>query len=200
MRRNVIGLLFFLQPLVATATAAPSGETELEILPNTNVATIAPVLRNAGMLPETITVGDSDSLVVRSGDLAIILRPTVCRPDCAGLLMYTLFEGTSPASMMNSFNERTPPTAAYTTQGNTVLSRYLIADHGITAGSFMVNLVVFDNTVSKWLQDRGRNMAQSVGLADPAPETNFSRETEAFLSEVMARPELFSGQAQRQSY
>ena len=184
-----------------SAAAVASTPDELKILPNTNLATIAPVLRNAGLTPQTITVNGEESLVIRSGEVSLILRPTVCRPECAGLLMYTLFEGDAPAAVMNSFNGRTPPTVAYTAQGNTVLSRYLIADHGMTTGSFLVNVMVFDNTVTKWLNDSRQTMARSVSLsAEPRTLSNFERETEAYLGEIMSRPELFSGRDHSESY
>ncbi|MEM1379137.1 MAG: hypothetical protein AAGH41_00780 [Pseudomonadota bacterium] len=188
--------------LFASPALAQSSPSDLTILPNTNVATLMPALSNAGLTPQRITVSGEESIVVRSGDIAILLRPTVCNPNCAGLLMYTLFEGAAAANTINSYNGNTPPTVAFTAQGNTILSRYLIADHGMTQGSFLVNVVVFDNTVAKWLDMSRRAVAQSVSLGPQGEpvKSNFQRETEEYLKEAMSRRELFSGRDTDESY
>lgn len=176
-------------------SASALASDDMRVLPNVSLDTIAPVLRNRGLTPKTIEVGGTQSLVVQSDDLQIIMRPTVCRPECTGLLLYTLFQGTAPAGLVNAYNEDTPPTVAYTAQGNTVLSRYLIADHGITEGSFIVNLVVFDNTVTKWMNSTTTSRAMSVSADAAMPATNLGRESEDYLRALMDRPDLFSGNA-----
>ncbi|MEM9838827.1 MAG: YbjN domain-containing protein [Pseudomonadota bacterium] len=192
IRKALISALF--AAVATTSAQAQSTPAELTVIPNMNLETIAPVLRNAGLAPQTVTINGEDSLVVPSGDVKLVFRPTVCNPDCAGLLMFSLFQGNAPSNLMNDFNSRTPPTAAYTAQGNTVLSRYLIADHGITTGSLMVNVMVFDNTVTKWLNDRSRTLARSVSVAEQNRiPSNFERETEDYLADMMSRRELYSG-------
>ncbi|MEM1409435.1 MAG: hypothetical protein AAGG79_01670 [Pseudomonadota bacterium] len=200
--RFLLATFTLLAGLGATAFAAESSEAQRALIPNTNIESLRPVLQDAGLTPEQVTLGGgADSLVIRSNGLVMIMQPTVCSPDCAGLRMYALFGGTSAAPVMNNYNSSTPPTVVFSDGGNTVLSRYLIADHGMTVGSFIVNVKVFENTLRKWQTESDRAAAQSVGLSLDAPsaEVSYERENAELLGEMMRRPELYS-QAGPRSY
>ncbi|NNU15282.1 hypothetical protein HK107_02945 [Parvularcula sp. ZS-1/3] len=179
--------------LTSFASAEISASKAKEVLNDTNAATLGPVLRAQGLFPETLTIENREVLVVRQNGNVVMLRPRVCNPDCTGLLMYIVMEGAAPASSINAFNQQTPATVAYTNGQATVLSRYLIADHGITAGTFLVNLDVFSRTVSKWTQTRNARNAMSVSLLSSAPIDDYDPDTEALVREALRRPELLSG-------
>jgi hypothetical protein len=177
--------------LTSTAAAQLSDAQARKVLTDVNASTIAPVLRNAGMNPQTTTILGEDALVLKGGGMTTVLRPRVCNPNCVGLLVYTVVRGSAPADSLNAFNETTAPTSAYVHQGNTVLSRYLIADHGITAGTFLVNVAVFNSTVDKWLNNSRSAAALSVSLDGSMP-SDIDSETEAFLAEIAKRPDLMT--------
>lgn len=179
----------------STASAQIPDKLAKKLLPDVSAETIRPILRQQGLVPETQTISGEDVLVLRSDRHSIILQPRVCNPDCTGLLMITLMEGSAPTHLVNGFNQQTPPTMAYTQNGATVLSRYLIADHGITAGTLLVNVGVFDETVRKWLSSR-QVSPLSVSLKDQAPAIEFDQETQALIGEIRRRPELISGRIQ----
>ncbi|GGY43247.1 YbjN domain-containing protein [Parvularcula lutaonensis] len=179
----------------SVASAQIPAKLARTLLPDVSAETIRPVLRQQGLTPETQTISGRDVLVLRSDRHAIILQPRVCNPKCTGLLMITLMEGSAPSHLVNDFNQETPPTMAYTQNGATVLSRYLIADHGITAGTLLVNIGVFDETVRKWLSNQ-RASSLSVSLAEQGPAPEIDTETRELLSEIRRRPELISGRIQ----
>jgi len=187
-----------LATLALSAAAFSGAQAQVnpqQVVPNTNLGSIVPVLQLAGKTPESATMGDDTQVVVvRSGSNVIIMRPAVCNPNCAGLEMYAVLQGSSPASTMNDFNLKTPPTMVFNAGGNTVLRRYLIADHGMTAGSFLVNVNVFDNTMNKWRQTLNSSASMSVSLAEPGPDAEGAYEAEnaEFLNAIMQRPELYS--------
>lgn len=185
--------LVLLTAALLSAVSVASARNTKRVMTDTNIATIGPVLREAGLFPETITIEERDALVIREDGLVTILRPRVCTPDCRGLLMYVIINGTSPANAINAFNQQTPATMAYTSGNATVLSRYLIADHGITEGTFLVNLDVFRQTVGKWTAGRRARGAISVSLLDAQPFREPDQELEDLLKATSERPELVSG-------
>ena len=193
----MLRILFAALALVATASAQADvmTRTPRKVMNDVNEQTISKVVRNAGFIVEQATISGADSLIVRDGTTAVIMRPRVCDPNCAGLLMYAVIEGIAPSTAINGFNEQTPATSAFTSEGFTILSRYLIADYGITEGSFLTNLAVFQSTVEKWLgQPRASGpSALSVSL-DPSavPQASEDLELRAYLDAVKARPELVS--------
>ncbi|MCQ8185365.1 YbjN domain-containing protein [Parvularcula maris] len=164
-----------------------------KVLPSTDARTLAPVLRNAGYYPEIIEMEGRESIAIRHEGDVIMLRPRVCNPNCTGLLMVVVMEGSAPSQAINAYNQQTPATMAYTFSGATILSRYLIADHGITAGTFLVNLDVFNKTVRKWTQNRNSRNAMSVSLLSSLTPDDIDRDTEAFITAVRKRGELISG-------
>lgn len=177
----------------ASAHAEISPAEARLILDNTNAATLLPVLRSAGYFPQTSTLQGDDVISIRFGNDVVLLRPRVCNEECRGLLMFVVIEGAAPAQVMNAFNQQTPATVAYTSGNATVLSRYLIADHGITAGSFLVNLDVFARTVQKWTRTRGAGKTLSVSLLSQSQAAGRDPEAEALIADVLTRPELVSG-------
>lgn len=189
--------LFVAIALVATASAQADvmTRTPRKVMNDVNEQTVSKVVRNAGFIVEDATISGADSLIVRDGTTAVIMRPRVCDPNCSGLLMYAIIEGVAPPMAINGFNEQTPATSAFTSEGFTILSRYLIADYGITEGSFLTNLAVFQSTVEKWLGQPSASgpSALSVSL-DPAavPQASEDLELRAYLDAVKARPELVS--------
>ncbi|MEM0930261.1 MAG: hypothetical protein AAGI89_13320 [Pseudomonadota bacterium] len=188
--------LFVALALVATASAQADvmTRTPRKVMDDVNQQTVSKVVRNAGFIVEQATISGADSLVVRDGVTAVIMRPRVCDPNCSGLLMYAVIDGVAPPMAINGFNEQTPATSAFTSEGYTILSRYLIADYGITEGSFLTNLAVFQSTVEKWLGQPGGSgpSALSVSLGAPVPQASEDLELRAYLDAVKARPELLS--------
>lgn len=180
--------------LTSLAHAQSAGGRSMEVLTNTNIETIRPVLRNAGLRPERMEFQGRDALVLQDNGDTVILHPRVCAPQCTGLLMLVLLEGAAPASAINAFNQQTPATVAYTSGNATILSRYLIADHGITEGTFLVNLDVFKQTVRKWTQSRNSRNAMSVSLMTRSVPAEVDAETEELLQFLRTRPDLVSGQ------
>ncbi len=179
--------------LTSWGAAQAADQRTMEVLSNTNIETIRPVLRNAGMRPETMDIEGRPALAVRDSGDRVILRPRVCNPDCTGLLMFVVLDGAAPANAINSYNQQTPATVAYTNGRSTILSRYLIADHGITEGTFLVNLDVFKQTVRKWTQNRNGQNAMSVSLMSRSTIGDYDPDTEALIREIESRPELISG-------
>jgi hypothetical protein len=168
-----------------------------KVLPSTDARTLAPVLRNAGYFPEIIEMEGRETIAIRHEGDVVMLRPRVCNPTCTGLLMVVVMEGSAPSQAINAYNQQTPATMAYTFSGATVLSRYLIADHGITAGTFLVNLDVFNKTVRKWTQNRNSRNALSVSLAGLASISEYDPELEDFVDAVRERRELVSGKFEK---
>ncbi|MEM7740178.1 MAG: hypothetical protein AAF225_05200 [Pseudomonadota bacterium] len=188
--------IFVVLALTATASAQSDvlTRTPRKVMSDVNHQTVSKVVHNAGFIVEQATISGADSLVVRDGSTAVIMRPRVCAPDCSGLLMYAVIDGIAPPMAINGFNEQTPATTAFTSEGYTILSRYLIADYGITEGTFLTNLAVFQSTVEKWLgQPRhGAPSALSVSLDAPVPQANEDLELRAYIDAVKGRPELIS--------
>ncbi|NRA29438.1 MAG: hypothetical protein HRU11_04175 [Parvularculaceae bacterium] len=173
-----------------------------QIIPNTNMDSIMPVMRLAGLEPENGTIGeDTRVAILRTATNVIVMRPAVCNPNCVGLEMYAVVQGTAPVSTINDFNMKTPPTMVFTAAGNTVLRRYLIADHGMTAGSFLVNVNVFDNTLNKWRQTLNSTASMSVSVEGPklGSEAAFEAQNIEFLDAILSRPDLYST-APRESF
>jgi hypothetical protein len=181
----------------AADASSLSAATARKVLPSTDAQTLAPVLRNAGYFPEIIEMEGRETLAIRHEGDVIMLRPRVCNPTCTGLLMVVVMEGSAPSQAINSFNQQTPATMAYTFSGATVLSRYLIADHGITAGTFLVNLDVFNKTVRKWTSNRNSRNAMSVSLSSVATVGEYDPELQEFVEAVRDRGELISGRIER---
>lgn len=179
--------------LSSFASAQVSNHRATQVLTNTDVATIRPVLRNAGLRPESMEFDGREVIALRDGGDTVLLRPRVCNPQCTGLLLFVILEGTAPASAINRYNQETPATVAYTNGNATVLSRYLIADHGITEGTFLVNLDVFKQTVRKWTQSRNSRNALSVSLTNQPAVDSVNEDTEELLRLVQKRPDLLSG-------
>ena len=179
--------------LTSLAFAQAANPRAMEVLSNTDVETIRPVLRNAGMRPETMDIEGRQAITIRDAGDRIILRPRVCNPQCTGLLMFVVLDGAAPANAINAYNQQTPATVAYTNGRSTILSRYLIADHGITEGTFLVNLEVFKQTVRKWTQNRDGRNALAVSLMSRSTIGEFDADTEALIREIENRPELISG-------
>ena len=179
--------------MTSFASAQIPPQRAMELMADTDVDTIRPVLRNAGLRPEQLDLEGHKTLALREGGDTILLRPRVCNPQCKGLLMFVVLEGSAPASTINAYDQRTPATVAYTNGNSTILSRYLIADHGITEGTFLANLEVFKQTVAVWTQNRSRNNALSVSLMSRAANEEADPEMDALLEEVARRPELISG-------
>ncbi|MEO1657164.1 MAG: hypothetical protein AAFR65_05535 [Pseudomonadota bacterium] len=187
--------IFVALALFATASAQSDvmTRTPRKVMGDVNLQTVSKVVRNAGFVVEQATISGSDSLVVRDGVTAVIMRPRVCDPNCSGLLMYAVIDGIAPPMAINGFNEQTPATSAFTSEGYTILSRYLIADYGITEGSFLTNVAVFQSTVEKWLgQGTDAPSALSVSLNAPVPLADEDFELREYLDAVKARPELLS--------
>ncbi|MEM9810162.1 MAG: hypothetical protein AAF788_02955 [Pseudomonadota bacterium] len=176
-----------------SASADAQSRSQRRVLESVDAQVIAPVLRNAGFEVEQSTIADNESIVVRSGDTVVIMRPRVCNPTCTGLLMYSVIEGTAPSNTLNGFNEQTPPTSAFTSDGYTILSRYLIADYGITQGTFLTNVEVFQSSVEKWLgaPRSGDVNALSVSLAEQ-PKTGVEEDLSAYVGAITRRHELIS--------
>ncbi|MEE4208717.1 MAG: hypothetical protein V2I43_05575 [Parvularcula sp.] len=185
--------------LLSSASAQIPAPLAGEVLPNVDIATILPALQQMNLTTERTTLGGGDVLVVRQGNINIIMRPRVCNPECAGLLMYAIFEGTAPSGVLNAYNESTPPTTAFTSGGNTILSRYLIADYGITAGSFLVNVGVFESTVRNFIGASEQAAAQSVSLGDQG-QVQTDPANQAFLEEIASRREYFSSKGTHNTY
>lgn len=185
-----------LASVTALLSAGSAMADELDVLTNVNAETIAPVFRNAGMRVEQTTISGNPALAIRDSGAVIILRPRVCAPDCKGLLMYAIFGGGASSSQMNAYNRETPATTVFTADGRTVLSRYLIADHGITEGTLMVNYNVFKGTLASWRQEKQRNPVQAVALSLAWPQTEYASKDEAdddaFLEAALDRSDLIN--------
>lgn len=195
MRKSLAVLAIFGTALSgALAQNAPQ-----TIIANTNLDSIVPVLQLAGLTPQSGTIGGEAVAIVRSGSNVMVLRPTVCNPNCKGLQMFAQQQGTSPGGVINKYNAETPATTAYNLAGTTVLERYLIADHGMTEGSFLVNVNVFDNTINKWRRDSTQASKLSVSLNQPEAnaESAYSAENKAFLEAFGRRGDLYSKPGQQ---
>ena len=186
--------IFVTLALVATASAQADvmTRTPRKVMDDVNEQSVSKVVRNAGFIVEEATISGASSIVVRDGVTAVIMRPRVCDPDCSGLLMYAVIEGIAPPMAINGFNEQTPATSAFTSEGYTILSRYLIADYGITEGTFLTNLAVFQSTVEKWLGQSRAPSALSVSLDSNVPLAQEDFELRAYIDAVKSRPELLS--------
>ncbi|GGY40032.1 hypothetical protein [Parvularcula lutaonensis] len=181
--------------LLATSAQAqipePLASTKL---PNVDRATLVPVLQQMGLRPETVTLESGEALAITTPSMTVILRPRVCNPDCAGLFMLSIVPDSGTADQINAYNSFVPGSKAVRLpNGSTAISRYLIADYGLIAGSFLIDLQVFANTVGRWQQRNfpmGSNV-QSVSLTEPG-ESQFDSEMQDLLDDVLERPELWS--------
>ena len=99
--------IFVALALVATASAQADvlTRTPRKVMNNVNQEAVSKVVRNAGFIVEQATISGAESLVVRDGTTAVIMRPRVCDPDCSGLLMYAVIDGVAPPMAINGFNE-----------------------------------------------------------------------------------------------
>lgn len=90
----------------------------------------------------------------------IYLKPSCFPPEsgltgCPGLTIYTVSEPV-PLEKINDFNNVSlVATAQSITDAEVgdrvILKRYLIADAGITYGSFLANLTAFEDSITNWL-------------------------------------------------
>lgn len=173
--------------------------TSQEVLPNFNAGPLVATLQQANLNPEIQTISGSEVLVLNSGNQKILLRPRVCNPGCAGLLMYSVMGGGASPSAITTYNANTPPTKAFQANGNVFLMRYLIADYGVTKGSLLVNIGVFDNTVAKWTETATGpiGLSVSVDLDDEIPAPDLDADITELFRETVKRPELITDQGQR---
>lgn len=184
----------------ATAAHAQLPDTiARQVLPNVDRDTLVPVLQSVGINPERVTLESGEALSLRTPSMTVILRPRVCNPQCAGLIMLSVVQGSGTADQLNAYNAFVPGSKAVRLpDGSVGVSRYLIADYGLVAGSFLIDLNVFANTVARWQQKNFPlgNSAQSVSISLSEPEFGeFDQEMQELVQDVLARPELWSPSA-----
>lgn len=168
LRNALIGATF----AAGAAAAAPIVSAPADVLPGTEAAAIAPVLAEAGFEISPVRLAGEDALLATAGDRKVILRPRVCAADgrCRGLSMAArIVDRTSPA-ITNLFNDRYPAARAVAADDSVVLSRYLIADHGVTRGSLAADVSVFAGMVDVWWEFRDGLSARTVSF-EPLLET-----------------------------
>ncbi|MGV6819471.1 MAG: hypothetical protein ACWA5T_03115 [Parvularcula sp.] len=124
------------------------------IIPSVSLSDIEPVLKEVGFETEIKTINNESLMVVRALGKTLVMFPKACQPDgsCAGLWMFAYLNGTSSLEAVNSFNQVAKPARASMVNNKVVLDRYLIADYGITRGSFIINVGVMAGMVDQWFQ------------------------------------------------
>lgn len=144
----------------SVAAAQPQIANPNQVLPNVGFQYIVPVLQEAGFNVQQVNLDNQTVLRVQSGNSVVIMYRRACQQnaDCAGLWMLAFLNEGRPLPLLNRFNTVSKPARASILNGNVVLDRYLIADYGVTKGSFLVNVGVFFSMIDQW-----RQFAQNEG-------------------------------------
>jgi hypothetical protein len=117
---------------------------------------------DATVTPEKSDTGTPFYKIAFPGGLGGVAVPTNCRGEaantsCTGLKVQAIFsmpEGKTPADiaqMVNNFNAAHDATLlVYDSQGQTRLTRYVIADFGITRTNLAIEFYTFRRTAQAW--------------------------------------------------
>ncbi|MEM9705300.1 MAG: hypothetical protein AAF850_04395 [Pseudomonadota bacterium] len=158
--------------LVSTVANAQQGAVSnpYGVLSNVDLVTLAPVITELGVPFEVTTLAGRQALRLNVNGAVVALRPRVCRGanggGCVGLEMMGFYSGVAPLDAANRYNDETPPSKAIVTDGGTVVHRYLIADYGLTRGSFAIDLQVFGSIVTKFGDYIGQGSASTVSFKE----------------------------------
>ena len=169
----VAALLVALACLPASAqNSGPAFPRVRELMNDLSFSQIDPVLRELGFSTHLVEQNGSYILVAQRNGRTIFFQPYVCEQApsggtsiCKGLWMLTASNMPATAAEVDFFNKNQRPTRATLHQSITQLDRYLIADHGVTRGTFAVNVEVFVSSIDVWLSVVSGN-SNTVALAD----------------------------------
>ena len=140
----------------AAQTMNALSDADTAMIFNFDYPTIAPLLDQYGYAHEPTSYYGNDAIKVSKNQTVMMLLPTVCRGagndnGCVGLAMLGFFRDSVSDAQNTAFNNRLFFShAETTTDGNTVIERYLISDHGFSKRTFGVELEVFAETIQAY--------------------------------------------------
>ena len=160
-----------------------------DVLANYNFETIRPVLTELGfsLSNQTLDNGTRYLRAQSSDGGVLLLEPRGCNANngCAGLYILALITGPSNLERANKFNDQVPYSKAiHIDDGRSVLSRYLIADYGTTAGSFAVNILVFKRSIGEWLEFDRSGISNTISYSGDDSTARRPGKNEAALTAI----------------
>jgi len=130
------------------------------------------------------------------GDLVFYLTPAACKgannTQCVGLAMTALFEGRSNVQTVMAFNDRFVfSSSGVNAEGNAYLSRYELADYGITRGNLATSILVFVAQAKQFQQElsTARQTVALEGYAEDLSAGNLNRNAIQSLTGVPPKAE-----------
>lgn len=137
-----------------SAAAQSSGPaSEQSVLPNLDLEIVQLVLEEAGAYAELkYSERDGEYLFVIYEGRKAKFYPTACNDTgCGGMRMLAFLNDETDPQTVNRFNVSYAAITAIDVGGGKVgLQRYLIADHGITRGTLVVNVSTFFHMIELW--------------------------------------------------
>ncbi len=155
MRRIIAGALVIAglaSPVLAQSTFKTVTNPK-QMLERFDVTNVTGILTEMGLKNE-VMAQDNGAAVIRAvtnTGMVFVLYPVVCsegaRAKCAGLELDVIFTADAPGASyatVNQFNREYALTKAFlSSRGEPVLSRYILADHGIARGNVVSNVTNF---------------------------------------------------------
>lgn len=138
----------------ALAQNAPVADPTGVIL-NMNFESIRPVLEEVGFEVQDEVVGQINALAVTYDGKKAFLQPTACNSgDCLGLVMTALLTPTNTPTQdqVTAFNVNLNAGNAVLSDGQLYLKNYVVADYGVTRGSFVIDVAVFISLIDNWFE------------------------------------------------
>ncbi|MAK62635.1 MAG: hypothetical protein CMK09_16825 [Ponticaulis sp.] len=127
----------------------------LGLIQNFNPETIEPLITEVGLNVRRQTIGGSEAVIVSDArNWELVLQPTACgaAAGCLGLIMLAKPDiATQPtAQQVMQYNANNNFMTAVMDGGNVWLRDYLVANYGVTRGSFIVELTLLYGALEQW--------------------------------------------------
>ncbi len=195
--RKIISFIAGAFAAVSAAQAQDIVANPTGVVPNLALSNIQPVLQEAGFGAQVQVIQGEQMLRVTYNDFVMYMSARACRADgnCAGLWMLAPLNDSASMTTINSFNQNSKPARATVVGTQVLLDRYLIADYGITRGSFLVNTAVMFGMIEQWFEFKASAQAQRVSFTPLIPEigapgdaTSRDHEFGELVSNLLAAP------------
>lgn len=153
---------YLISACLLALTSTSVAHAQDDIIPNatglivdmTTENVLAP-LHEVGLEASIEKFDGQDAVAVTYNGRTGYLIPKACdEVKCDGLMMISVINPAQPATheQISYFNAEMNAGNAVLSAGTLYLKKYVVADYGVTRGSFLIDVVVFLSMIDKWYE------------------------------------------------